>query len=434
MQNVARAVFSAVFAVPGAVFALAGLVMTVVQLPPDPQVRPLGPLFLHLGLVHFFVGLSFGSRSGRVRVMSIALAVANGVAVGVTVALWLLSLPVWWALPASAALMLASWLIARRHPEYVHAAEMTALPSRPAPSLAPQAAPERSALAGPAAPVGFSAFLAKASRAQRRRALLIGLAVMLGTVIVSAGFGLFQGREIQQTLAARGLPGGESMDLFAVIAMSVAGLFVGLMFGLFAALLVLVAAGGGSLVNTAYSEFARRVHGALEGEEQSFAGVSFSFPERVAFFHGHTPVRLEIEVISSAGGEQTVCYSYLTFRLPAATDFQCRISRQGLMAQLRPLVGLQDVRLGWPVFDDQFVVETNDEGLVNLTITREVQEELLRFRQWLRQSSSAQDLAELRILEADLRLAIEGLLMTAEHLMAFYQSAGRIYDDIERHL
>lgn len=66
-------------------------------------------------------------------------------------------------------------------------------------------------------------------------------------------------------------------------------------------------------------------------------------------------------------------------------------------------------------------------------MTRDVQEELLRLREWLRRSRVG-DLAGLEIGEARLRVTLTGSPGQADELMCLYESAGRIFDGIERQL
>ena len=109
------------------------------------------------------------------------------------------------------------------------------------------------------------------------------------------------------------------------------------------------------------------------------------------------------------------------------------------MSTLGTLLGAQDVQVGWDVFDDQFVVQSDDPVQAVALLTRPVQEQLLLFKSFadphLAQKHSGAGRFELSLSGNSFELRMRGSLFHHEKvLMEFYQACSRIYDLLEPQL
>lgn len=63
---------------------------------------------------------------------------------------------------------------------------------------------------------------------------------------------------------------------------------------------------------------------------------------------------------------------------PSILDFEMIISREDFIEKILKKIGKPEIELGWKEFDDKYLVKSNRSELVKKTITRDIQETLLR--------------------------------------------------------
>ena len=398
------------------------------------QKKPLGAefacTFFAFGQVFLFIGLAELTRSRRQRVVLNYLAAANGLQVAMLAA-WLVAQaaiemawsPSWHLLTIWLTLVLTGWVLTVRHPDYRYAAQLPALsdaPVRTAPHT-PGSRSERQVRAVRKLAWQFD-------RKDWLRASFAGAAVGLIPVLLFGG--AFVSRE--------NFKDGGSVAPFAIFLLLAFLMFGGIALGM--ALLCTVFARAWRLmapdILQEYDTFARQIGGrVVTGGPQVPLDMS-AFSRGVIFPHAGGEARLE--VVTKGTGEFAKVYTQTVFAYLRPTDFTCRISSQVGLAVAGELFGLQDVRLGWPLFDDCFVVRASNEYRASQIVDREVQEELLQLRHWTEQYSVFRSAGtpeiEFRIERDSLTIRIEGLLDQAEKLIDFYHRADRIDRAVRQHV
>jgi hypothetical protein len=71
-------------------------------------------------------------------------------------------------------------------------------------------------------------------------------------------------------------------------------------------------------------------------------------------------VTLDTYVVST--GKSAVIFTRMRAPYVNAANFRFRIYRKGVFTNLAELLGVQDVQVGFPAFDDEFVIKGNDES------------------------------------------------------------------------
>ena len=90
---------------------------------------------------------------------------------------------------------------------------------------------------------------------------------------------------------------------------------------------------------------------------------------------GGVPAWLEFY---STGGKHPVLYTRLHLEL--AAPFKLKIYPEGLLSRLGKKLGLQDVQVGDPRFDDEFMVKASDELRAPMALTPDVREAIIQLR------------------------------------------------------
>ena len=86
--------------------------------------------------------------------------------------------------------------------------------------------------------------------------------------------------------------------------------------------------------------------------------------DKVQATHGAWTVTLDQQVVST--GQVTVVYARMRAPYVNPSGFRFRIYRRGSLSNLGKLLGMQDIEVGDPVFDDAFIIQGNDEPKVRL--------------------------------------------------------------------
>ena len=99
----------------------------------------------------------------------------------------------------------------------------------------------------------------------------------------------------------------------------------------------------------------------LSAETQAnFVEGGFLKSDKVQATHGQWTVTLDKYVVST--GKVTVVYTRLRAPYVNPDGFRFRVYRHGIFSDLGKLFGMQDVEVGQPEFDRDFIIKGNDEG------------------------------------------------------------------------
>jgi len=168
-------------------------------------------------------------------------------------------------------------------------------------------------------------------------------------------------------------------------------------------------------MNNVYRLFAQRVGGTLT------EGSLWTFPT-VTFAHDGASALLDVY---ATGGRNSTLYTQLTFTFYHNTSFRCEISPEGFLQEIGKFFGMQDIEVGYRTFDDHFIVKSDDIEMVRNFLNAAVQQELLKLKQLRRNDHIYLSINSSRLLIKKL-----SLLNRLEDLIAFYESSGRICDEV----
>ena len=91
-----------------------------------------------------------------------------------------------------------------------------------------------------------------------------------------------------------------------------------------------------------------------------FVEGGFLKSDKVQATHGEWTVTLDKYVVST--GKVTVVYTRMRAPYVNPDGFRFRVYRKGLFSDLGKVLGMQDVEVGMPEFDGDFIIKGNDEG------------------------------------------------------------------------
>ena len=91
-----------------------------------------------------------------------------------------------------------------------------------------------------------------------------------------------------------------------------------------------------------------------------FVEGSFLKSDKVQATHGQWTVTLDKYVVST--GKVTVVYTRMRAPYVNPDGFRFRVYRKGLFSGLGKMLGMQDVEVGMPEFDRDFIIQGTDEG------------------------------------------------------------------------
>ncbi len=168
-------------------------------------------------------------------------------------------------------------------------------------------------------------------------------------------------------------------------------------------------------MNNVYRLFAQRVGGTLT------EGSLWTFPT-VTFAHDGASALLDVY---ATGGKNSTLYTQLTFTFYHNSSFRCEISPEGFLQEIGKFFGMQDIEVGYRTFDDHFIVKSDDIETVRNFLNAAVQQELLKLKQLRRNDHIYLSMNSSRLLIKKL-----SLLNRLEDLIAFYESSGRICDEV----
>jgi hypothetical protein len=176
-----------------------------------------------------------------------------------------------------------------------------------------------------------------------------------------------------------------------------------------------------------WTEFAQRVGGEVVVRPVPIFG--YAAPQAVLFAHGKTPCVLDIETVGS--GKHQRHFTRLTYDLGRPTQFYCQLAPQYALSFVRQWFGGQDAQLGWPEFDERYIVKTNDELRAPEILDRTVQQSLLDLRKLAGQYillAHEGGFAELTVYSGRLQIRTLGQPKNTEQLLAHAGACGRLAD------
>jgi hypothetical protein len=102
-----------------------------------------------------------------------------------------------------------------------------------------------------------------------------------------------------------------------------------------------------------WQQFAAEVGG-------NFTDGGFWKGSRVDAAHGQWTVTLDTYTVST--GKSSVTYTRIRALYVNPDNFHFNIYRKGIFSDLGKLLGMQDVSVGYPPFDEDFIIKGNDES------------------------------------------------------------------------
>jgi hypothetical protein len=112
-----------------------------------------------------------------------------------------------------------------------------------------------------------------------------------------------------------------------------------------------------SLFGPSRDEIWRQFADAVSG---NFTESGFWNAGRVDAAHDQWTVTLDTYTVST--GKSSITYTRMRAPYVNPDGFQFNIYRQGLFSNLGKWLGMQDVTVGYPQFDEDFIIKDNDEA------------------------------------------------------------------------
>lgn len=121
-----------------------------------------------------------------------------------------------------------------------------------------------------------------------------------------------------------------------------------------------------------FSRLARRYGGSSD------VGGWFNRPE-VRFLHGNSRVVVDVY---STGGKHPTYYTQVHFRgmLPTV---RCEVYPEGMWSRVGKLMGMEDVEIGSPGFDEQYIIKGDSRAALRDLLSPAVQQQIERLRRFL---------------------------------------------------
>jgi RING finger family protein len=155
---------------------------------------------------------------------------------------------------------------------------------------------------------------------------------------------------------------------------------------------------------------ARQLRGRVVSRGDLFAG----FPE-IHSEHGDYPA----EIRFSKRGKNSY-HTHVEIRW-AGPRFRCEIYREGFLARLQKLMGMQDIIIGSPQFDSQFVISGDDEPGIKALLNGQVQGAIFNLSSYVRGM-------HVRMASNSLTVTSTGLLSDVGRLVGFMKLCGELCD------
>src|SRR5438477_46492 len=80
----------------------------------------------------------------------------------------------------------------------------------------------------------------------------------------------------------------------------------------------------------------------------------------------HKQWTITLDTFTESSGETSQIYTRIRAPYVNKDGFRFTIYRKGIFSNLGKLLGMQDIEIGEPVFDDAFIIKGNDEAKVRM--------------------------------------------------------------------
>ena len=156
----------------------------------------------------------------------------------------------------------------------------------------------------------------------------------------------------------------------------------------------------------------------------------------VVYKHGEWQIVLDTCTVTASTGATTTATTYTRMRAPFINKdgLYFNISREGFFSSIGKFFGMQDIEIGDPFFDDQFVIKGNSPEKIKLLLPddriRELCQRLPRIHLWIKGC--------LKTIFFTIRLSMDhgnlnqGLAMAGQHLIISGMTA-KIPAKVRRH-
>jgi len=105
---------------------------------------------------------------------------------------------------------------------------------------------------------------------------------------------------------------------------------------------------------------------------------SFLKGSKVQATAGEWTITLDTYVVST--GKSTIPYTRMRAPYVNLDGFRFKIYRKGLFSNLGKWLGMQDVPVGYPEFDEQFIIQGNDETKLRMLFDNETIRQLIEYQ------------------------------------------------------
>lgn len=127
----------------------------------------------------------------------------------------------------------------------------------------------------------------------------------------------------------------------------------------------------GPRLKDVFKEFSEGI-GAAYHEKGLFSEPWLEIPHRLWTMH--------LDIYTQSAGQTSVQYTRLRVPVKRCGDYRISLYKQGFFSEIGKALGMQDIEVGYPGFDDAFVLKSNDGDHVIPMFQNEVlQAHLLNF-------------------------------------------------------
>ncbi len=132
-----------------------------------------------------------------------------------------------------------------------------------------------------------------------------------------------------------------------------------------------------SIFGPAKGEIWSQIAGDIGGE---FIEGGFWGKDVLVYRHGEWQILLDTYTVTTSTGKTTSSTTYTRMRAPFVNKdgLYFKIYRQGIFSSIGKFFGMQDLEIGDPFFDDQFVIKGNSADKIELLLSDEKIKGLIR--------------------------------------------------------
>jgi hypothetical protein len=185
-----------------------------------------------------------------------------------------------------------------------------------------------------------------------------------------------------------------------------------IVFGIFMIGLVAWVVIGRQRREAAWQQFAQEIGG------QFIQGGLFRNSKVQAHIHQWT---LTLDTYSVPSGDSSTTYTRITAPLQNKGGLQFTIFREGLVAKLDKKLGMKDLEIGVPDFDDAFVIQGSDQNKVSALLAG------AKIRQLIQEQRSI----TLALKEDSLRFHTQGVIRDVPRLKSLFELFSEVLNQLQ---